>query len=67
MKTLTVLVVAGLLMVGCGGGSSGSTTAQVDLPLDDVNWDQVIDDIPKPIEWCLEQDKYGNWWKQPCD
>jgi len=67
MKTLTALVVAGLLMVGCGGGgSSDSATSQADLPLDDVNWEQIGDDF-KPPEWCLQRDKYGNWHNLPCD
>jgi hypothetical protein len=66
MKTLAALVVAGLLMVGCGsGGSSDSATAQADIPWDEVNWEQ-IDDGVKPIEWCLEKDVYGNYWKVVC-
>ena len=66
MRTWVAIVVA-MVLAGCGGGGSSSNeTAQADIPWDDVNWEQIIDDV-KPIEWCLEQDAYGTWWKTPCE
>ena len=58
-----------MVLAGCGGGGGSESAAQndvPDIPWDNVNWEQIIDDV-KPIEWCLEQDAYGTWWKVPCE
>jgi hypothetical protein len=65
MKALLAVVVA-IMLAGCGGGGGGESTAQndvPDIPWDDVNWENIG---PKPIEWCLEKDAYGNYWKVAC-